>query len=69
MAPGVGVSRVFEAGGVVEDVVGDEAGVGLADDWVLALVVLGAGGGGAELEGVGGHYGGAFGEDYVAGGV
>ena len=52
---------------MIEDIVGDETGVGLANDWVLALVVLGAGGGRAELERVAGHYGGALREYYVAG--
>ncbi len=54
---------------MVEDVVGEEAGVGLADERVLTVVVLGAGGGGAELGGVGGHEGGAEGKDDGAGGV
>ena len=48
---------VFEAGGVVGDVVGEEAGVGLADLGVLGVVVFLAGGGGAEGEGEGGHEG------------
>ena len=54
---------------MVEDVVGDEAAVSLADEGVLTVVVLGAGGGGAELGGVGGHEGGAEGKDDGAGGV
>ena len=48
---------VLEAGGVVGDVVGEEAGVGLADLRVLVVVVFLAGGGGAEGEGEGGHEG------------
>lgn len=58
-----------ETGGVVEDVVGDEAVVGLAHEGVLAFVVLGACGGAAEGEGEGGNESGAGGEDYVARGV
>ena len=54
---------------MVEDVVRDEATVSLADEGILTVVVLGAGGGGAELGGVGGHEGGAEGEDDGAGGV
>ena len=48
---------VLEAGGVVGDVVGEEAGVGLADLGVLVVVVFLAGGRGAEGEGEGGHEG------------
>ena len=48
---------VLQAGGVVGDVVGEEAGVGLADLGVLVVVVVLAGGGGAEGEGEGGHEG------------
>ena len=54
---------------MVEYVVGDEAGVGLTDDGVLALVVLGTGGGGAEGKGKRGNEGGAAGVDDGAGGV
>ncbi len=52
-----GDGGVFEAGGVVGDVVGEEAGVGLAHLRVLAVVVVLAGAGGAEGEGEGGHEG------------
>ena len=48
---------VLQAGGVVGDVVGEEAGVGLADLGVLVVVVFLAGGGGAEGDGEGGHEG------------
>ena len=54
---------------MVGDVVGEKAGVGLAHLRVLAVVVVLAGGGGAEGEGVRGHEGGAGGEDDGAGGV
>ena len=54
---------------MVEDVVRYEAAVSLADEGILTIVVLGAGGGGAKLGGVGGHEGGAEGEDDGAGGV
>ena len=55
----------FKAAGTIEDVVGYEAVVSLADGGVLAVIVLGAGGGGAKAEGVGGHEGGTGGEDYI----
>ena len=60
---------VLQARGVVRDVVGEEAGVGLADLRVLGAVVLLAGGGGAQGEGEGGHEGRAGGEEDGAGGV
>ena len=40
---------------MVEDVVRYETAVCLADEGILTVVVLRAGGGGAELGGVGGH--------------
>ena len=49
--------RVLQARGVVGDVVGEEAGVGLPDLGVLVVVVLLAGDRGAEGEGEGGHEG------------
>lgn len=52
---------------MVEDVVGQEAGVRLTNDWVFALVILRAGGGGAEAVGEGGEEGGANLEVYGAG--
>ena len=58
---------VLQARGVVGDVVGKEAGVGLADLGVLVVVVFLAGGGGAEGEGEGGHEGRAGGEEDGAG--
>ena len=48
---------VLQARGVVRDVVGEEAGVGLADLRVFAVVVVLAGARGAEGEGEGGHEG------------
>ena len=48
---------VLQARGVVRDVVGEEAGVGLPDLGVLVVVVLLAGDRGAEGEGEGGHEG------------
>ena len=54
---------------MVEDVVRDEAAVSLADEGILTVVVLSAGGGGAELVGVRGHEGGTEGKDDGAGGV
>ena len=59
---GVAARGVLEAGGVVRDVVGEEAGVGLTHLWVLGAVVVLAGGRGAEGEGEGGHEGRAGGE-------
>ena len=53
----------------MEDVVRQEAGVGLSDERVFALIVLRAGGGGAEGLGEGGHEGGAGGGVDVAGGA
>ena len=70
VAVGVAVGVVvLQAGGVVRDVVGEEAGVGLAYLRVFALVVVLAGARGAEGLGEGGHEGGAGGEDGGAGGV
>ena len=63
------VGAVFEARGLVERSVGDEAGVGLADHGVLELVVCAAVAVELELLGEGRHDGGAGGEDDVAGGV
>ena len=54
---------------MVERGVGDEAGVGLADDRVLQLVVCGAVAVELELLGEGRHQGGAGREDDVAGRV
>ena len=54
---------------MVEDVVREEAGVSLPNEGIFTVVVLGTGGGGAELGGVGGHEGGAEGKDDGAGGV
>lgn len=48
---------VLQAGGVVGDVVGEEAGVGLAHLGVFVVVVVLAGGGGAEGKSKGGHEG------------
>lgn len=48
---------VLQARGVVRDVVGEEAGVGLADLRVFAVVVVLAGARGAEGDGEGGHEG------------
>ena len=64
-----GGGGALEAGGVVGDVVGEEARVGLPDLRVLVVVVFLAGGGGAEREGEGGHEGGAGGEEDGAGRV
>ena len=60
---------VLQAGGVVGDVVGEEARVGLAHLRVLAVVVVLAGAGGAEGLREGGHEGGAGGEGGGTGGV
>ena len=59
----------MEAGDLVQRVVGHEAGVGGADDGVLAAVVGAAGGVLLEGEGEGGHVGGAERIVYVARGV
>lgn len=60
---------VLQARGVVGDVVGEEARVGLAHLRVLAVVVVLAGAGGAEGLREGGHEGGAGGEGGGTGGV
>ena len=52
-----GGGAVLQAGGVVRDVVGEEAGVSLAHLGVFVVVVLLAGGGGAEGDGERGHEG------------
>ena len=60
---------IFEAAGVVEEIVCDEAVVGLQHERVLGAVVGAAVAVGFDLGGEGGHEGGASREDDGAGGV